>query len=169
MRGRVITDRSGLWKGGPYKPLTEGLRKSGGRNAQGRVTSWHRGGASKRLYRMIDTKRIVRDSPGILERVEYDPNRTARIALVKYPAGTCISYLLHVLHVQHAHSMHLCSVRYIHCLQIVLHVDARICIAMAFYPAVCLALHPSMAWCCSSGGRVRKICIHSCATEHGAW
>lgn len=89
MRGRVITDRSDLWKGGPYKPLTQGLRKSGGRNAQGRITSWHRGGASKRLYRIIDSRRAVRDISGTLERIEYDPNRTARIALVKYPAGMC--------------------------------------------------------------------------------
>ena len=87
MRGRVITDRSDLWKGGPYKPLTEGLRKSGGRNATGRVTSWHRGGAAKRLYRLIDTRRAVTDASGTLERIEYDPNRTARIALVKYPPG----------------------------------------------------------------------------------
>lgn len=91
MRGRVITDRSDLWKGGPHKPLTEGIRNSGGRNAQGRITSWHRGGAAKRLYRIIDTKRAIKDGSGILERIEYDPNRTARIALVKYPAGLCSS------------------------------------------------------------------------------
>ena len=88
MRGRVITDRSGLWKGGPYKPLTEGIRSTGGRNAQGRITSYHRGGAHKRLYRIIDFKRSVTNAQGTLERIEYDPNRTARIALAKYPPGT---------------------------------------------------------------------------------
>ena len=87
MRGRVITDRSSLWKGGPFKALTEGKTSSGGRNAQGRITSFHRGGGHKRLYRIIDFKRGLKGVPGTLERVEYDPNRTARIALVKYPAG----------------------------------------------------------------------------------
>ena len=87
MRGRVITDRRDLWKGGPYKPLTEGIRKTGGRNAQGRITSYHRGGAHKRLYRIIDFKRSITGAEGTLERIEYDPNRTARIALARYPAG----------------------------------------------------------------------------------
>jgi large subunit ribosomal protein L2 len=49
----VVTLREGLWKGGPYKPLTVGLRKTGGRNNQGRITVWHRGGGSKRLYRQV--------------------------------------------------------------------------------------------------------------------
>ncbi|KAL0027067.1 hypothetical protein WJX79_003026 [Trebouxia sp. C0005] len=87
MRGRVITDRRDLWKGGPYKPLTEGIRKTGGRNAQGRITSYHRGGAHKRLYRIIDFKRSITGAEGTLERIEYDPNRTARIALARYPAA----------------------------------------------------------------------------------
>ena len=87
MRGRVITDRSSLWKGGPFKALTKGKSSSGGRNAQGRITNFHRGGGHKRLYRIIDFKRDMKGVPGTLERVEYDPNRTARIALVKYPAG----------------------------------------------------------------------------------
>ncbi|DBB03083.1 TPA: 54S ribosomal protein L2 mitochondrial [Trebouxia sp. C0004] len=86
MRGRVITDRRDLWKGGPYKPLTEGIRKTGGRNAQGRITSYQRGGAHKRLYRIIDFKRNITGAQGTLERIEYDPNRTARIALARYPA-----------------------------------------------------------------------------------
>ena len=96
MRGRVITDRSSLWKGGPFKALTEGKTSSGGRNAQGRTTSFHRGGGHKRLYRIIDFKRELKGVPGTLERVEYDPNRTARIALVKYPAGK-----LQVIEAQH--------------------------------------------------------------------
>lgn len=87
MRGRVITDRRDLWKGGPYKPLTEGISKTGGRNAHGRITSYHRGGAHKRLYRMIDFKRNITGAQGTLERIEYDPNRTARIALARYPAA----------------------------------------------------------------------------------
>ena len=87
MRGRVITDRRDLWKGGPFKALTQGKTSSGGRNSQGRTTSYHRGGGHKRLYRIIDFKRDIKDVQGTLERVEYDPNRTARIALVKYPAG----------------------------------------------------------------------------------
>ncbi|KAL3146915.1 54S ribosomal protein L2 mitochondrial [Trebouxia sp. C0009 RCD-2024] len=86
MRGRVITDRRDLWKGKPFKALTEGITSSGGRNSQGRTTSFHRGGGHKRLYRIIDFKRDIKDVQGTLERVEYDPNRTARIALVKYPA-----------------------------------------------------------------------------------
>ena len=93
MRGRVITDRKDLWKGDPYKPLTEGIRKTGGRNAQGRITSYHRGGAHKRLYRIIDFKRNITGAQGTLERIEYDPNRTARIALARYPAGEASTLL----------------------------------------------------------------------------
>ena len=52
-RGRIVTSREGLWAGRPYRPLTVGLRKSGGRNAAGRITVWHRGGGSKRLYRFV--------------------------------------------------------------------------------------------------------------------
>ncbi|KAK9826501.1 hypothetical protein WJX81_007087 [Elliptochloris bilobata] len=86
-RGRVVTLREGLWKGGPYKPLTEGLRKSGGRNNHGRITVWHRGGGSKRLYRHVDFQRAEAEGDGVVERLEYDPNRSARIALVRYPVG----------------------------------------------------------------------------------
>jgi large subunit ribosomal protein L2 len=83
----VTTDRSDLWKGKPVKVLTEGLSKSGGRNNRGRITSFHRGGGHKRTYRMIDFKRVKFDSVGTIERLEYDPNRTAWIALVKYEDG----------------------------------------------------------------------------------
>ncbi|MCF8495474.1 MAG: 50S ribosomal protein L2 [Alphaproteobacteria bacterium] len=86
-RQLIQVDRSGLWKGDPVKGLTEGLRKSGGRNNLGRVTSRHIGGGHKRRYRLIDWKRDKRDVEGIVERLEYDPNRTAFIALVKYPDG----------------------------------------------------------------------------------
>ena len=71
----------------PYKPLTEPLPKSGGRNNRGRVTSWQRGGGHKRTYRIIDFKRDKRDVPGRVSTVEYDPNRSARIALVTYADG----------------------------------------------------------------------------------
>ena len=71
----------------PYKPLTEPLPKSGGRNNRGRVTAWHRGGGHKRTYRIIDFKRDKRDVPGRVSTIEYDPNRSARIALVTYADG----------------------------------------------------------------------------------
>ncbi len=71
----------------PYKPLTEPLHKSGGRNNQGELTSWWRGGGHKRAYRIIDFKRDKRDIPAKVSTVEYDPNRSARIALVTYADG----------------------------------------------------------------------------------
>ena len=71
----------------PYKPLTESLPKSGGRNNRGRVTAWQRGGGHKRTYRGIDFKRDKADVPGTVSTVEYDPNRSARIALVTYADG----------------------------------------------------------------------------------
>ena len=86
-RGLVLVDRSGLWKGRPVKTLTEGLGKSGGRNNQGRITSRRRGGGHKRLYRVIDFKRRKFGVPGTVERLEYDPNRSAFIALVRYEDG----------------------------------------------------------------------------------
>ena len=86
-RQLVIVDRSDLWKGKPVKTLTEGLTKSGGRNNHGRVTSRRRGGGHKRTYRIIDFKRRKFDVVGTVERLEYDPNRTAYIALVNYEDG----------------------------------------------------------------------------------
>ena len=86
-RTLVTTDRSHLWKGKPVKALTEGLSKSGGRNNTGRITAYHRGGGHKRSYRMIDFKRVKFDAVGTIERLEYDPNRTAWIALVNYEDG----------------------------------------------------------------------------------
>ena len=71
----------------PYKPLTEPLRKSGGRNNRGELTIWWRGGGHKRMYRIIDFKRDKRDIPGKIITVEYDPNRSSRIALIQYPDG----------------------------------------------------------------------------------
>ena len=86
-RGLVLIDRSELWKGRPVKSLTEGLTKTGGRNNTGRVTSWHKGGGAKRLYRIVDFKRRKFDVAATVERIEYDPNRTAFIALIKYADG----------------------------------------------------------------------------------
>ena len=92
-RGLVLVDRSALWKGGPVKSLTEGLSKSGGRNNHGRATARRRGGGHKRAYRIIDFKRNKLDVPGTVERIEYDPNRTAFIALIKYQDGE-LAYIL---------------------------------------------------------------------------
>jgi large subunit ribosomal protein L2 len=86
-RQLVIVDRSGLHKGKPVKALTEGLSKSGGRNNLGRITARFIGGGHKRTYRLIDFKRRKFDVEGTVERLEYDPNRTAFIALVNYADG----------------------------------------------------------------------------------
>jgi large subunit ribosomal protein L2 len=93
MRGLVLVDRSQLHKGKPVKKLTKGFAKSGGRNNTGRVTIWSRGGGHKRRYRIIDFKRRKWDQPATVERIEYDPNRTAFIALVRYEDGE-LSYIL---------------------------------------------------------------------------
>lgn len=86
-RGLILVDKSSLWKGRPVKSLTEGLNKTGGRNVHGRITTRHIGGGHKRRYRMIDFKRIRWDEEAVVERIEYDPNRTAFIALIKYSDG----------------------------------------------------------------------------------
>lgn len=86
-RQLIQVDRSDLWKGKPEKTLTEGLSKTGGRNNHGRMTSRHIGGGHKRRYRIIDWKRRKWDVVGTVERLEYDPNRTAYIALIKYEDG----------------------------------------------------------------------------------
>ncbi len=86
-RGLVLVDKGELHKGRPEKSLVEGLTKSGGRGAGGRIAVRFRGGGAKRLYRMIDFKRRKWDVPATIERLEYDPNRTAFIALVNYADG----------------------------------------------------------------------------------
>src|SRR5690554_6102102 len=86
-RQLVTTDRSELWNGKPVKVLTEGLTKKGGRNNRGRTTAFHRGGGHKRTYRIVDFRRVKFDVVGTVERLEYDPNRTAFIALVTYADG----------------------------------------------------------------------------------
>jgi len=86
-RQLVLIDRSELYKGKPVKTLTEGKHSTGGRNNDGRVTSRFRGGGHKKAYRLIDFKRKKLDVPAVVERLEYDPNRTAFIALVTYKDG----------------------------------------------------------------------------------
>jgi large subunit ribosomal protein L2 len=92
-RQLVTVDRSELWKGKPEASLTEGLRKKGGRNNLGRITVRFRGGGHKRRYRLIDFKRNKFDVTATVLRLEYDPNRTAFIALVEYADGVK-SYIL---------------------------------------------------------------------------
>jgi large subunit ribosomal protein L2 len=86
-RQLVLVDRSELHKGGPIKTLTEGLRSKGGRNNYGRITVRWRGGGHKRTYRIIDFRRRKFDMTATVERLEYDPNRTAFIALIRYEDG----------------------------------------------------------------------------------
>ena len=86
-RQLVLVDRSELHKGRPEKSLVEGLTKSGGRGGNGRIAVRFRGGGAKRLYRIVDFKRRKFDQPGTVERLEYDPNRSAFIALVNYADG----------------------------------------------------------------------------------
>jgi large subunit ribosomal protein L2 len=92
-RHLVSIDRSALYKGAPVKTLTEGKSATGGRNNTGRITSRFRGGGHKRAYRIIDFRRTKQDVPAIVERLEYDPNRTGFIALVKYADGE-LAYIL---------------------------------------------------------------------------
>jgi large subunit ribosomal protein L2 len=92
-RGLVLVNRAGLWKGKPVKALTEGLSSKGGRNNTGRITARRRGGGHKRLYRVIDFKRRKFDVPAKVARLEYDPNRTAFIALLEYEDGE-LGYIL---------------------------------------------------------------------------
>lgn len=92
-RQLVLVDRSELWKGKPEKSLTEGLRSQGGRNNTGRTTVRFRGGGHKRRYRIIDFKRGKFDVAATVERLEYDPNRSAFIALVRYADGV-LAYIL---------------------------------------------------------------------------
>lgn len=92
-RHLVMTDRSKLWKGKPEGSLTEGLKKTGGRNNRGVITSRFRGGGHKRRYRLIDWTRRKWDVEAVVQRLEYDPNRTAHIALIKYADGE-LAYIL---------------------------------------------------------------------------
>jgi large subunit ribosomal protein L2 len=94
LRGLVMVDRSELWKGKPVKSLTEGKRSTGGRNNHGHITSWQKGGGHKQRYRIVDfVRRGKWGMPATVERLEYDPNRTAFIALVRYQDGE-LAYIL---------------------------------------------------------------------------
>jgi len=93
LRGTVLIDRSDLWKGKPVKGLTEGKNHTGGRNNHGHITSRFRGGGHKQSYRTIDFKRRKFGVPALVQRLEYDPNRSAFIALIKYQDGE-LSYIL---------------------------------------------------------------------------
>jgi large subunit ribosomal protein L2 len=93
LRGTVLIDRSDLWKGGPVKGLTEGQHSHGGRNNHGRITTRFRGGGHKQSYRIVDFRRRKFDVPATVERLEYDPNRTAFLALIKY-ADNELAYIL---------------------------------------------------------------------------
>ncbi len=92
-RQLVLVDRSELWKGKPVKSLTQGKTKSGGRNNHGRLTAFRVGGGHKQTYRFIDFKRNKFDVAGVVERIEYDPNRTSFIALIKYEDGE-LAYII---------------------------------------------------------------------------
>ena len=92
-RGLVLVDRRELHKGKPEKSLIEGLTKTGGRGGGGRIAVRFRGGGAKRLYRMVDFKRRKWNVVGTVQRLEYDPNRTAFIALIKYADGE-LAYIL---------------------------------------------------------------------------
>ena len=92
-RGTIIVDRSGLWKGKPYKPLTNNNKSSRGRNNYGRITSRNTGGGHKQKYRNIDFYRKKNDMTAEVERIEYDPNRSCHIMLVKFEDGERCYYL----------------------------------------------------------------------------
>ncbi|MBO5422669.1 MAG: 50S ribosomal protein L2 [Fibrobacteraceae bacterium] len=87
LRYKQISDKTEITAEKPYKPLTEGIKRSSGRNNVGEITSRRRGGGHKKLYRIIDFKRKETEVSCVVETIEYDPNRTARIALVKYANG----------------------------------------------------------------------------------
>ncbi|QOC23378.1 50S ribosomal protein L2 [Wenzhouxiangella sp. AB-CW3] len=86
-RGRVEIKHDHLWKGGPHAPLLDSKSRTGGRNNRGRITTRHRGGGHKQHYRIVDFKRDKDGVRGVVERIEYDPNRSAHLALVKYMDG----------------------------------------------------------------------------------
>ena len=92
-RGTVLVDRKDIWKGKPIKSLTVGQHSTGGRNNLGRITSRHRGAGQKHKYREIDFYRKKDDIKAVVERIEYDPNRSAYVALIKYEDGV-MNYIL---------------------------------------------------------------------------
>ncbi|WP_433846519.1 50S ribosomal protein L2 [Anaplasma phagocytophilum] len=93
LRGAVLVDKTALWKGRPEKSLVSSRVSSGGRNSRGVITVRHRGGGHRRLYRVVDFKRNKEGVPAVVKRLEYDPNRTAFLALIQYEDGE-LSYIL---------------------------------------------------------------------------
>ena len=104
LRQLITVDRSELWKGSPLKILTNSSSSNGGRNNMGHITVRHQGGGHKQSFRVIDFKRDKYDIEAVVERIEYDPNRTAFIALLKYLDGI---YLLHNTSNIQAHNLNL--------------------------------------------------------------
>lgn len=95
LRTLVRVNRDSIYKGDPHKSLISGVKKrTGGRNNTGRITCRHIGGGAKKLYRIIDFKRSKVDCPAVVQRIEYDPNRTAFIALIKYEDNNFFSYII---------------------------------------------------------------------------
>lgn len=92
-RALVTVDRSELWKGRPEKSLTKGKKRGSGRNNHGHITTRHQGGGHKKLYRTIDFRRNKFDVEAVVERIEYDPNRTAFIAFLRYSDGE-VAYII---------------------------------------------------------------------------
>ena len=92
-RHLIQVDRSQLWKGKPVKALVEGISRNGGRGNTGRITTRGQGGGHKQSYRLVDFRRTKHDMAAVVERLEYDPNRTAFIALIKYTDGE-LAYIL---------------------------------------------------------------------------
>ena len=92
-RGMVLVDKGALWKKGPEKTLVRGIKKNGGRNNLGRITALRKGGGVKKVYRKVDFKRRKDNMKAVVERIEYDPNRTSFIALIKYEDNT-LSYII---------------------------------------------------------------------------
>ncbi len=99
LRGLISVDRGELWKGKPEKSLTRGFCSSGGRNNKGRITSAHRGGGHKKRYRFVDFRRRQFDSVARVKRLEFDPNRSAFLALLEYEGGEK-SYILAPQHLK---------------------------------------------------------------------
>jgi large subunit ribosomal protein L2 len=94
-RGLVLLDRSALWKGSPVKSLSFGCAKTAGRNAAGRITSMHRGGGHRKVLRIVDlSRRSKLDCVAVVERIEYDPNRSAHLALIKYKDDSSLAYII---------------------------------------------------------------------------
>lgn len=94
LRHAILPDYAEITKGKPEKSLMRPLKSTGGRNSYGRITSRHRGGGHKRMYRVIDFKRTRIDDPATVLAIEYDPNRTCRIALIEYKSDKTKAYIL---------------------------------------------------------------------------